>query len=945
MSIPLNINGQTFQYPEVNDVSWGPDATDWAVAVTSGMLQKSGGLFILLADVDFGATYGLVSQYFKSRTTNAATAGSLRLAVTDSVSFRNNANSANLSLGVNGSDQLTFNGSAIGNFVSVSDTSTIDLTLSAGVLTADIVALSITNAVISASAAIAYSKLALSNSIVNADISSSAAIGFTKLAALTASRALQTSAGGVIEASSVTSTELGYVSGVTSAIQTQLNAKQASDAELTAIAALASDGLIAKTGAGTAAVRTVTGTANEITVTNGSGVSGNPTLAIATDPVLPGTGAVTLPDGTTAQRPGSPVEGMIRYNTDTDSFEGYAGSAWGEIGGSSGGINYITNGNAEVDTAGWATYANAAAAIPVNGTGGSPSVTITRSTSSPLRPLAQFVLTKPALNDQGEGVSYAFTIDKADLAQVLTIGFDYKASAGFAFNGASYASPSDVAVYIFDVTNSVIIYPSQSFLDGSGKFISQFQTDATSTSYRLIFHVATTNASAWTFDFDNVTVGPSQIATGAVMSDWASYTPTYTGFGTPSSSNILWRRSGDSLQIRGVFVTGTNTGVEARMSLPPGLTTPSNIGTLNSLGFIGSSETASTTWFGQCALIEPSVSYITFGTRRSTTTDLTKVTGSSLCGNGSTISLPTLTIPIAGWSSNLVVSSDYGNRVIAVEASGTPTGSLSAASATIWGTENRDTTASYNPATGEFTAPETGDYEFNAAVLISGTEALDSFYSLQPYVNGVARTRFGGFTRAPGTLTNQQVQANGCTFLNAGEVLTFRTNTNVGSAAFAAAALGENYLSVRKVQSPQTLAGGEVVAFRGTNAAGTSLSTSTTLIPLVAEIDTHGTYNSGTSTWVCPVSGLYNINAQVIAATATVAAGVFFRCFVTLNGTGICQGRQYGTGASDNLTANSSTMIRLVAGDSLTIAGGPETGTLNLDGVSTNNFLTISKVN
>jgi hypothetical protein len=76
----------------------------------------------------------------------------------------------------------------------------------------------------------------------------------------------------------LTATELGYVDGVTSAIQTQLDAKQASDADLTAIAGLSSNGLVARTGAGTAAVRTVTA-GTGITVTNGDGVSGNPTVA------------------------------------------------------------------------------------------------------------------------------------------------------------------------------------------------------------------------------------------------------------------------------------------------------------------------------------------------------------------------------------------------------------------------------------------------------------------------------------------------------------------------------------------------------------------------------------------------------------------------------------------------------------------------------------------
>jgi hypothetical protein len=73
-------------------------------------------------------------------------------------------------------------------------------------------------------------------------------------------------------------TELNYVDGVTSAIQTQLDAKQASDADLTAIAGLASNGMIARTGAGTAAARTITA-GSGVTVTNGDGVSGSPTIA------------------------------------------------------------------------------------------------------------------------------------------------------------------------------------------------------------------------------------------------------------------------------------------------------------------------------------------------------------------------------------------------------------------------------------------------------------------------------------------------------------------------------------------------------------------------------------------------------------------------------------------------------------------------------------------
>jgi hypothetical protein len=45
------------------------------------------------------------------------------------------------------------------------------------------------------------------------------------------------------------------------------------------------------------------------------------------------TGFVLIPSGTTAQRPVSPVNGEIRYNTTYGQFEGYANGAWGNIGG------------------------------------------------------------------------------------------------------------------------------------------------------------------------------------------------------------------------------------------------------------------------------------------------------------------------------------------------------------------------------------------------------------------------------------------------------------------------------------------------------------------------------------------------------------------------------------------------------------------------------------
>lgn len=214
MAIPLTINGATFEYPQNFDENWGVEATGWAQAVTNGMLQMSGGSFPITADINFGPNFGLLSKYFETRSALPATTGTVRLSSADAgIAFRNNANSGNLILTTNSSDTLLFNGSPISGGVNPGVQYQLGYYATTG----------------------------------------SALSGLTLI---TANRGLISDANGLPIASVTTATEIGFVNGVTSSIQTQLSAR----------------------------VTSVSGTANQITSTGGT----TPVLAIANPVTFPG---------------------------------------------------------------------------------------------------------------------------------------------------------------------------------------------------------------------------------------------------------------------------------------------------------------------------------------------------------------------------------------------------------------------------------------------------------------------------------------------------------------------------------------------------------------------------------------------------------------------------------------------------------------------------------
>jgi len=94
------------------------------------------------------------------------------------------------------------------------------------------------------------------------------------------------------------------------------------------VAGLSGTGMLALTGGGTTvAGRDLTGTANQIDIVDGNGATGAPTFSIASNVILPGTSAMTIPKGTNGQQPVG-AEGQFRFNTTTSTFDGYAAGSW-----------------------------------------------------------------------------------------------------------------------------------------------------------------------------------------------------------------------------------------------------------------------------------------------------------------------------------------------------------------------------------------------------------------------------------------------------------------------------------------------------------------------------------------------------------------------------------------------------------------------------------------
>jgi hypothetical protein len=511
--------------------------------------------------------------------------------------------------------------------------------------------------------------------------------------------------------------------------------------------------------------------------------------------------------------------------------------------------NYIQNGGCEHGTAGWKVYADAAGASPVDGTGGSPVVSISASTTNPLEGKASCVLTKTAANDQGNGWAYDFTIGRAQLTKRLQVSFDYEVASG-TYDPGSDTTDSDITAWVYGPTDGtpVMTQLAPYKVLGGGtqlRFQGQMQTAASGVAYRLILHEAKTGTSAFTLKLDNLTVGPDPKSYGPPVTDWQSYTPTFTGFGAVSGVAVYSRRVGDTLQIRGSFLAGTVAASTATL-------------TIGYNGFNGNVSSVvdgavAGFWAGNGGTLTGKAGgfYLpNSGTVGFLGNGYAAVNGSDVAGSSQTVGF-FIQMQISGWGSSVVMSSDSETRIVAAGLQGNPA-SATAGNPIIFPTATYDTHGAYNTTTGRFTAPVPGYYRVFGYLSTAAANTI-----IRAYVNGVQGPDIGV------TQANFSGNFTGTVKVNGGDLIDIRPSGTCD-------ADGTSVLFIERVSGPSQIAASETISLQvgKTTAQSVANSSFADITSWDAPtVDDHLAFNASTGVYTVPSAGKYLVSATAAFAS------------------------------------------------------------------------------
>jgi hypothetical protein len=673
------------------------------------------------------------------------------------------------------------------------------------------------------------------------------------------------------------------------------------------LANVSANGLLTITTAGGISATSILGTASQISVTNGDGISGSPTIALVSNPILPGTESLTLPIGTTGNRPVSAVNGMFRYNTSTSRFEGYQGGAWVTTGTGDGTVTLVSGTADQISVAsGTTTPVVSLASNPVIPGTGSLVVPVGTTGQRSLGPVngmfrynSSLGLFEGYINGawtslaSGSGVTSVATGTGLTGGPITSTGTIEIANT--AVTAGSYGSSTQVGTFTVNAQGQLTAASNVSISAASIGAVTSVSGTANEITATGTTAVTLSLPSALTFTGKTVTGGAFDMTSATVGSDTVT---------TNTATQTLTNKTLTAPVIATIVNTGTLTLPTSTDTLVGRATTD----TLTNKSISGSTNTLSN--IANASLTNSSV---TVGT--------------------TAISLGATSLTLGGLTS-VAVTQD-------------PTSALQLATkqyvdAVAEGLHVHTSCAA--ATTGTLASITGGTVTYN-----NGTAGVGATLTLS-----VALTTLDGYTLVNGDrvlVKNEATQANNgiYTWATGGTVLTratdFDTAAEMASGDFTFITNGTLYANTGWVQTdPVTVVGTSPVTwiqFSGAGAytAGTGLTLTGTQFSITNTAVTAGAYGSATQV------GTFTVNAQgqlTLAGNTTVTPAVGS---ITGFGSGVATALAVNTGSAGAFVVNGGALGTPSSGTVTNLTG---TASININGTvgattpTTGNFTTVN---
>lgn len=386
-------------------------------------------------------------------------------------------------------------------------------------------------------------------------------------------------------------------------------------------------------------------------------------------------------------------------------------------------------------------------------------------------------------------------------------------------------------------------------------------------------------------------------SSGDIVSDYVSYSPTYTNFTLGNGSeNIQYRRVGKNIEILGTIVLGSTSSVTGDMilSMPNGLSGDTSLMDFNAI-------------LGQAVILDVGVERVLGHTRWQTSSlnsfvvrywenQVLGVGDQSFTSTepftwaaGDTIQFKAVA-PIQGWSTGVLPNEISEGKTHAFSIQGSSVQSIphnTETKLTNWATPNFDESAGWDATNNKYIAQESGKYftsfgcrlgpdsdgDITRMIVIVKVNGVDAGINTSDFPNSNDTTVALNLNRVLNLQAGDEV-----------ECYTFQQNTDGDSVN--TNGIDYQYFDLFKLNPlGSQITPAETVAARASSNSNLAIGTSaTTLIFEDVDFDKTGSYNPSTGEYTVGISGLYSINAAIENTATSFSGGNSVTLRVIVNG-------------------------------------------------------------